>query len=265
VAREPGQRPPSPEGGWQFHSISGPRAHEEVVDQITFAIRSGIFNPGDKLPYVDDLARAMKVSKPTIGEAIKVLSRAGVITAQRGVNGGLVVQTDRIPDAVTGLASGWSDATLQELVEARRPIEIHLALLAAERGSDEDFATMAYSIDRLAGVVRKDRFARIHYDHLFHYALGRAARSRLLATFQHQLLEQLFLKMRIYFEVSEKVEDVVALHRMTLSALRTRRQSAIERAIDEHLQPLEAQVAAAAAAAPRRAGAARLTARRAPA
>lgn len=265
MAHEPVQRPPSlPEGGWEFHAISSPRAHEEVVDQITFAIRSGIFSPGDKLPYVDDLARAMKVSKPTIGEAIKVLSKAGVITAQRGVNGGLVVQTDRIPDAVTGLASGWSDATLQELVEARRPIEIRLALLAAERGTDEDFATMEYSIDRLAGVVKKDRFARIHYDHLFHYALGRAARSRLLATFQHQLLEQLFLKMRLYFEVSEKVEEVVALHRMTLAALRTRKESTIERAIDEHLQPLEAQVAAVAASG-RRGGAARLTARRRPA
>jgi GntR family transcriptional repressor for pyruvate dehydrogenase complex len=245
---------------WHFHPISGTRAHEEVVDQITFAIRSGIFGPGDKLPYVDDLARAMKVSKPTIGEAIKVLGKAGVVAAQRGINGGLVVMTDKIPDAVTGLASGWSDATLVDLVEARRPIEIRLALLAAERGGEEDFATMEYSIERLAGVPNKDRFGRIHYDHLFHYSMGRAARSKLLANYQHQLLEQLFLKMRLYFEVSEKVEDVVALHRMTLAALRTRRPAVIERAIDEHLQPLERQVAAAGDGAKRLRGRARAVA-----
>ena len=28
---------------WRFYPISGPRAYEEVVDQITFAIRSGAF------------------------------------------------------------------------------------------------------------------------------------------------------------------------------------------------------------------------------
>ena len=96
--------------------------------------------------------------------------------------------------------------------------------------------------------------------HLFHYSMGRAARSKLLANYQHQLLEQLFLKMRLYFEVSEKVEDVVALHRMTLAALRTRRPGTIERAIDEHLQPLERQVAAAGDGAKRLRGRARAVA-----
>jgi GntR family transcriptional repressor for pyruvate dehydrogenase complex len=218
--------------GWAFHPISGPRAYEEVVDQITFAI---------------ELARAMKVSKPTIGEAIRVLSKAGVIMAQRGINGGLAVITDRIPDAVTGLASSWGDATPIELVEARRPIELQLALLAAERGSEEDFAMMEYSIVRLAGINRRDRFGRIHYDHLFHYSMGRAARSKLLAHYQHQILEQLFLKLRQYFEIYEKAEDVIELHRMTLAALRTRKRAPIERAIDVHLKPLEEQVAATAA------------------
>lgn len=231
---------------WGFHPISGPRAYEEVVDQITFAIRSGIFRAGDRLPYVDELARAMKVSKPTIGEAIRVLSKAGVITAQRGINGGLAVITDKIPDEVMGLASSWSDATPIELVEARRPIELQLAFLAAERGTEEDFAMMEYSIARLAGINKRDRFSRIHYDHLFHYSMGRAARSKLLAYYQHQILEQLFLKLRPYFEIYEKPEDVVELHRMTLAALRTGKRATIERAIDLHLTPLEEQVVASA-------------------
>lgn len=234
--------PAKPE--WRFHSISGPRAYEEVVDQITFAVRSGIFRPGDRLPYVDELARAMRVSKPTIGEAVKVLSRAGVIAPHRGVNGGLVVLTDRIPDAVMGLASDWSDLAAMELVEARRPIEIQLARFAAQRATEKDFATMEHSIERLSA-AGKDRFGRIHYDHLFHYAMGRAARSQLLAYYQHQILEQLFLKLRDYFEMYESVEAVIDLHRMTLDALRTRKIGTIERALDRHLRPLEDHVATA--------------------
>jgi GntR family transcriptional regulator, transcriptional repressor for pyruvate dehydrogenase complex len=227
---------------WKFHAISGPRAYEEVVDQLTFSIRAGGFRPGDRLPNIDDLASAMHVSAPTIGEAIKVLSKAKVLVAQRGINGGLHVLSDRIPNAVMGLSSGWRDASAIELVEARRPIEMQLAHFASTRGTPADFEVMKYSIRKLEESSDKDLSRRIHYDHLFHYAMARAARSEVLAYYQHQILEQLFLRMRPYFEVYEDVNHVIAMHHKTLNALRTQNSDLIEAVVDEHLKPLEEQV-----------------------
>src|SRR5688572_8559632 len=82
---------------WHFHPIISARAHEEVVGQITFAILSGAYVPDDRLPNIDALSRMMKVSKPVIGEALKLLTKARVVQTRRGINGGLTVTTNQIP------------------------------------------------------------------------------------------------------------------------------------------------------------------------
>lgn len=228
---------------WRFYPISGPRAYEEVVDQITFAIRSGAFRPGDRLPLVEELAETMGVSRPTIGEAIRALSKAGILVSQRGATGGVTVVSDQIPDAlIMRQSSGWREASTRELIEARRPIEIRLALLAGERATKEDFAAMRYAIAELKADPRAERMRRIHYDHLFHYAMGRAARSELLAYYQHQVLEQLYFSLREVIEEDRYTQSIVDLHEETLEALESRDPARIEAAMDKHLVWLEEKV-----------------------
>lgn len=225
---------------WSFYPISGPRAYEEVVDQITFAIRAGAFKPGDRLPLVEELAQTMQVSKPTIGEAIKVLSRAGVLVAQRGASGGLTVVSDNIPEAlIMRRASGWREATLKELVEARRPIEMQIVMLAAERATEEDHAALRYAIEKLKEQGHLGGMRRMYYENLFHYNLGRAARSGLLAFYQHQILEQLALLLRDFFTRTVDISVTVHLHQRTLDALIRGDRKALERITDEHLGVLE--------------------------
>ncbi len=225
---------------WNFYPISGPRAYEEVVDQITFAIRTGAFKPGDRLPLVEALAQTMQVSKPTIGEAIKVLSRAGVLVAQRGASGGLTVVSDNIPESlIMRRASGWREASLKELVEARRPIEMQIIMLAAERATAEDHAALRYAIEKLKEQGVPAGMRRMYYENLFHYNLGRAARSELLAFYQHQILEQLALLLRDFFTRTVDVSVTAHFHQRTLDALIKGDKKALERITDEHLRVLE--------------------------
>jgi GntR family transcriptional regulator, transcriptional repressor for pyruvate dehydrogenase complex len=231
---------------WHFYPISNPRAHEEVVEQITFAILSGAFGAGERLPNVEALARTMGVSKPVIGEALKVLTRAGVVRAQRGVHGGLTVDNVDVPDSILALTAPLRHFEIREIIEARRPVELQLALLAGERATDEDFTAMQVCIDRLREHSHSDLTNRIRFDHLFHYTIGRTARSRTLALYQHQILENLYARMRSYFADIEDVEGVISLHEMTLAAIRTRDATEITEAIDTHLKPLEKVVAEAA-------------------
>lgn len=230
---------------WHFHPITNPRAHEEVVEQIAFAILSGAFGAGERLPNVEALARTMGVSKPVIGEALKVLTRAGVVKAQRGVHGGLSVDNVDVPDSVLSITAPLRHFEVREIIEARRPIELQLALLAGERADEDDFAAMQVCIDQLREHRQSDLANRIRYDHLFHYTIGRTARSGALALYQHRILENLYARMRDYFVEIEDVEGVVELHAMTLAALRTRIPEKIADAIDIHLKPLEKVVAEA--------------------
>jgi DNA-binding FadR family transcriptional regulator len=224
-----------------FRPILGLRAHEEVIDQITYAIRAGIYEAGSWLPPIDELAHLMGVSKPTVGEAVKVLQRSGVVRAQRGASGGVMVLSSNVPSGtLSRLLWDRDAASLVELVEARRPIELQLAILAGERATALDFAALRETVDILER-HRNDRKRTlfIHYDSLFHYRMGRAARSRLLAFHQHQILQQIWDILSSYYRHEEDPEVPIRTHRETLVALETRDRKKIARAMDDHLRPLE--------------------------
>lgn len=226
----------------RFHPVVNSRAHEEVVEQITHAIRAGYFAPGDSLPYLDELALSMGVSKPTVGEALKVLSQAKVIETRRGATGGVIVISDIIPVDVLGLTVNRWDLTPAELVEARRPIELELARLAGLRATQHDFDLLEDSLARMEGMRTKKRVGKhgwTHYDHRFHYFIGRSARSEALAGYQHQILEQLVIQFGDYVTRIESREAVLDLHRELLDALITRDVDIIEKAVNDHLEPLE--------------------------
>lgn len=228
-----------------FHEIAGSRAFEEVIDQITFAIRSGRYRPGDRLPTMALLAQALHVSKPTVGIAIKTLSDAGVVRADRGAMGGITVVKDDIPVTLMRLSAGWRDPALRELLEARRPVEMQIALLAGERATEDDLRTLREGVEELArSAPGGDRMAILRADHLFHYALGQAARSDLLAYYQHQILEYLAKALDDYDAQYQDIESVLDTHRQTLSAIESRDPDRIRETMEVHLRGLESAASA---------------------
>ena len=136
----------------QFYPVSLNKAANEVVDQINFVIRSGAVATGARLPQIDELSELMQVSKPVIGEALRILSDAGIVETKRGLGGGVVVVRDEIPVRLINRSPFWQRFRLSELVAARRPIETQIALLAAERATPEDFEDMRLQIDLLQEV-----------------------------------------------------------------------------------------------------------------
>src|SRR5688572_28670751 len=133
----------------QFYPVSLNKAANEVVDQINFVIRSGAVATGERLPQIDELSEMMQVSKPVIGEALKILSDAGIVETKRGLGGGVVVVRDEIPMRLISQSPFWQRFSLSELLAARRPIETQIALLATERATKEDFDDMRLQINLL--------------------------------------------------------------------------------------------------------------------
>jgi GntR family transcriptional regulator, transcriptional repressor for pyruvate dehydrogenase complex len=224
---------------WIFRPMHDPRMHERVVDQITFAVRSGAYRVGDRLPSVERMAHDMQVSKPTVGEAIRVLSEFGVVKSRRGVHGGVTVVSDNIPTTLLLLTKDPGKSSLRELLEARRPVEMEIARLAAQRALPEDIEAMQESIERLVSEPADSWTVRLHFDHFFHYAMGRAARSDLLAYYQHQILEGITVLVQDYFAHVEDPAVVAELHRRTLDAIRGGKLAEVDRIMDEHLAYLE--------------------------
>ena len=222
-----------------FQPIAGSRIHERVVDQIVFAIRSGVLQVGGRLPSVGDMAEQMNVSKPTIGLAVRVLSDHGIVEARRGVKGGVTVLSDDIPLSLLRLSDERREPGLRELLEARRPVEMEIARLAGERADAADLEDMRESIAQLEARTEGDAEMRLHFDHFFHYAMGRAARSELLAHYQHEILKGITLVLHDYFVLEENPATVIDLHARTFEAIAGRDPETIDRVMDEHLAYLE--------------------------
>ena len=220
-----------------FQPVTGSRSALEVADQIVFAIASGVYPEGARLPTVERLADLMRVSKPTIGEAVRLLAEADVLEPRRGATGGTVVLSSDIPLKLLKLSRPRRARTLTELCEARRPVEIALVRLAAQRATDADFQQLEFANEMLVSAKTRRKWARAN--NLFHYGIGRAARNPHLAFFQQEILEDLAILLDGYDERYAVRERTIREHRDTLEAIRTGDPDVAEAAMDEHLREFE--------------------------
>jgi len=236
--RDAGERVWPDDRAFRFHPISGVRASEEVVDQVVLSIRAGIYREGDRLPSTDALARQMGVSRPTVSEAVRMLAAAGVVRPLRGANGGLVVLTEAVPfGRLPPRSSAWRRVARETLVEARRPIELEIALLASRRAGEHDYAQLAACLEEMrAARERDDLTGWVNADYRFHYALAAAAGNRVLADIQHQILAELGLVIDSANEEFEHAGEVVGMHEDLVAALRAGEPEAIRQAMQRLME-----------------------------
>lgn len=61
-----------------------PAAYQQIADDITEQIRTGVLKPGDQLPFKRQLATQHEVSEQVIDAAMIVLRTAGLIEGRQG-------------------------------------------------------------------------------------------------------------------------------------------------------------------------------------
>jgi GntR family transcriptional regulator, transcriptional repressor for pyruvate dehydrogenase complex len=224
-----------------FRPIVGSRVSDEVVDQIMDAVHTGLFEVGTRLPRMDELAESLQVSKPTVGEAVRVLTRAGVLSVKRGAGGGIVVTSSMIPLDILRRSRAIARG-LREVVEARRPVEVELARLAAAKATEHDYRELADAVrlgEEAGGDIEKWTFSNFK----FHYTIGRAANSRLLFHFQTELNKELAVSLKHMTPRDlENPEATLAEHREILDALQSRDVDRAAAAVGNHLLEVEALV-----------------------
>jgi DNA-binding FadR family transcriptional regulator len=221
-----------------FRPINASRAVHEVVDQLTFAIRAGIYPPGSRMPTVEALARRMNVSRPTVGEAMRLLATHGVVRVRRGATGGTEVVSPAIPTELMRLSGRRFDVPLRQLAEARRVLEMELARLAGQHATEEHFAELQRAIDLLEP-ARGHQADWVHANDLFHYTVAKAADNEPLAFYSHELMQELAIVLDGFDETYTDFENTVHIHEATLAALRSRNERRIRKVMDEHLRELE--------------------------
>jgi GntR family transcriptional regulator, transcriptional repressor for pyruvate dehydrogenase complex len=227
-----------------FTPVQTRRTFEEAADQIAEKVRTGELRTGDRLPGERSLAAQMEISRPTLREAVKVLVDAGVLEVRRGPGGGMYVATDVVPTDLVRHSTSLRLAEIAAVLEARRMLEPQVALLAAERATEEDFEALERSIDAMRRLVERgwhqrheDRFLQL--DVQFHLALARAAGNQTVETLMRTLFRQLEIARDMAMHVPLVPEWTIGIHERTLAALRSGEAEEVEAVMHEHLGQLE--------------------------
>ncbi|MGQ9515722.1 MAG: FadR/GntR family transcriptional regulator [Anaerolineae bacterium] len=121
------------------------KVYMRVVEQIRSLIESGELRPGDQLPTTQELAEALRVSRPSVREALAALEIVGLVETRPGA-GCFVKEPPPLQEAHAArraIELGWASA--EDILEARLAYEPMCARLAALRRTEEDLREMRCS------------------------------------------------------------------------------------------------------------------------
>ena len=149
-----------------------------VTDSIRQRISDGVHPPGSPLPAQGKLAATYNVSVNVIREALRNLRSLGMVEVSQGrcpqVRG---MNSEASINAFSVMLS-HANGSLYHLMEARVPLEIQVATLAAERATPEHLASIAQMIAAMKAT--HDPQALSEHDQEFHRRLALATGNPLL-------------------------------------------------------------------------------------
>jgi GntR family transcriptional repressor for pyruvate dehydrogenase complex len=224
-----------------FRPIRTRRTFEEAVEQIADAISSQKLRPGDRLPSERVLADVMGIGRPTIREAFKKLTDAGVIEmVGRGRSGGAYVRSDLLPAGLIEDRTSLRVSEVGGVLVARRVLEPRMAQLAAFQRTDEDVERL----DRLLVMQREalgDRTRFLDIDLRFHLEIARCTHNATLEALAKTLVRRVEkaydLALRDPQELSWKAAQ--AEHQQIVKAITGRDPQQADLAMSRHLRLLE--------------------------
>ena len=167
--------------------VRAPKAAELVAAHLRDQIIRGELREGDVLAPEGELMQRFGVSRPTLREAMRVLEGEALITVHRGARGGAHVHT---PDGETvaqfaGLVLQFRGATVADVYEARRALDLAALRIIVGRGSLWDFVALDENVAAMGRATEPGDIVELHDE--FHTLLVELAGNQTLVVFEQMI------------------------------------------------------------------------------
>ena len=226
-------------------AAAAPAGRASVLESVIERLEGMIFDsfePGDMLPSEGKLAEALGVSRLTVREATRTLEARGLLEIRQGRRPMVAAPNGTLVGEFFKSAVRRDPRALLDLLEVRRALEVHIAVLAAKRATKGDLADMEMSIAAMrAGGDSSDAFHAA--DVRFHENLAAASGNRLLVflieAFAEPLRESRLRSFAGHLARGGEVDDVIQQHQGILDAVAAHNPKAAAQAMRDHLQQTE--------------------------
>jgi GntR family transcriptional repressor for pyruvate dehydrogenase complex len=139
----------------------------------------GDWSEGERIPPERELCLQLGVGRASLREALKALEMMGMIEIRLGDGTYVCHRSEFLSRPLLWAITGSALSEVNELVEARRLIEVESAGFAAERASAGDLKEIGKYLDQMEASLN-DVAAFQEADINFHLAVGQAAHNRIL-------------------------------------------------------------------------------------
>jgi len=218
-----------------FMPVQPASTFEETVERLGSAIRSGLLVPGSKLPPERELARRLKISRSTLRQALTALVQSGHLVSQRGRTGGTFV-AEQPP--LSEQAGEPLDQGAWAALDYRVAIETGAVVLAAERGSEQQFDRLEELVAKMADEL-EDFGEYRRTDIRFHIGIAEAAHSPRLLSAMTDAQSQMSDLIALIAHPPEVLTSSNEQHARLVKALRKGDVARAVRQMREHTEGTE--------------------------
>ena len=215
-----------------FQVISPRRLYQEIAQQIKAHIESGEFAVGTRLPAERELARQLKVSRPSVREALIALEVEGLVEVKTGT--GVFVCERKRSSAPTAPSEGPI-----EIMLARALIEGDIAARAATKMRQGDIKELERIVDSMSPSAINQESC-LPSDRAFHLYIAEKAGNTVLARFVAELFDARYTPLSAqfgrHFENQATWRLAVAEHRAIIKAFAAHNPRAAKKAMERHLR-----------------------------
>ncbi|MBV8030425.1 MAG: FadR family transcriptional regulator [Betaproteobacteria bacterium] len=218
----------------RLQAVEPRRLYRQIADQIRGLIESGEVARGARLPAERDLARQLKVSRPSLREALIALEMEGLLDVRVGSGIYVTRPGSSAPDA----ASVGDPTGPFEVIRARWLIESECAALAARYAGAEQLRAIREAHQRMAEETRRNPNP-LEADRLFHVrvaeASGNSALVLVVETLWDQRVGPLYRALERKVENPQMAGDTLREHQAIVAAIARRDSAAARAAMRRHM------------------------------
>lgn len=208
---------------------------DDLADRIVQLIRSGVYQPGDRLPAIMEMARSFGVGHPTLREALKKLEIVGVVEIKHG--SGVYVGRGQDVLLVTNpvFTGAVTKRLLLDLIDARVPVEVKSVSLAAVHVTESQIESMQALLDDAKNNM--DDAALLSQTNMaFHREIAAASGNAVLVQLQEVLTKLFQREQRMILDIYGSRKKDHKGHVEILEALQARDSKLAQQRMQAHLE-----------------------------